>query len=343
MILGWDIGGANTKVVALEQDTAGVASYRATSVACDIRHDPSELRGVLRRMAAEFKGAVAHAVTMTAELSRAFRTKREGVTFVLDALAEALPGASVSVYTADGTFVTPDEAKADPLATAASNWMATASLLARTVPNGLLIDIGSTSTDIIPIIDGTVAARGRTDPARLGSGELVYTGATRTPAESVVRQVPLGNGMARVAAEGFAVTGDAYLWLGRLTTGDYTAATPDGRPAEREFAGERLARFVCADRDMLDDDALDGIAHAIAHAQLYTIVEAVAQVRAQRDPPLHLAVIAGLGDFIAAEAARLVGLQAVRLADRLGSEAAARAAPAAAVATLLGAVLWQSS
>ncbi len=68
-----------------------------------------------------------------------------------------------------------------PLTVAASNWVATALVVADEVPDAILIDMGSTTTDIIPIVGGVVRAIGLTDPDRLASGELVYTGALRTP------------------------------------------------------------------------------------------------------------------------------------------------------------------
>ena len=40
----------------------------------------------------------------------------------------------------------------------------------------ILIDIGTTTTDLIPLARGTVAARGRSDTERLQTGELVYAG-----------------------------------------------------------------------------------------------------------------------------------------------------------------------
>jgi uncharacterized hydantoinase/oxoprolinase family protein len=123
-----------------------------------------------------------------------------------------------------------------------------------------------------------------------------------------------------------------HLWLGRLAPEDYTVPSPDDRPATREFAGERLARIVCGDREMLDEAAIDEIARALAEAQVELVAAAVERVR-QRWPLVTTAVVTGLGDFIAADAASRVGLRVVPLADRLG--AASRTAPAVAVAWLL--------
>lgn len=331
-VLGWDIGGVNTKLARV--DDADPRRCRAASIAYEIQRDPSALAPTLAALAASVGARPnwPHAVTMTAELSQAFRTKREGVAHVLDALADAFPGDPLNIYTVDGRFVPPDEARAHPLAVAASNWAATAALVARTTPNAILIDIGSTSTDIIPLRDGRVAARGRTDPARLATGELVYTGAVRTPVEALVRDVPLGDSRAAVSAEWFATVGDAHIWLGRLDPADCTAATADGRPATREYAGERLARVVCGDREMLDEAAIDGIALAVVEAQLTVVADAVRRVRAA-SPEATIAVVTGLGDFVAAESARRAGLEVVPLSASFGS--AARTAPAAAVACLL--------
>nr|MBA2436279.1 H4MPT-linked C1 transfer pathway protein [Chthoniobacterales bacterium] len=311
----------NVKAVRLDGRPGQPPALHSRSTPFEIQQDPAALVPTLRRLAAGHEaGGGPHALTMTAELSQAFRTKREGVGAVLDAVEAAFPGAEVRVYTVGGRFVTPAVARSIPLEVAAANWAATARLVAHFVPDCLLIDIGTTSTDIIPIVGGEMAAEGRTDPERLASGELVYTGALRTPCEAVASEVPVGGARCAVSAEGFALMGGVYLWTGRLSPEDYTVKAPDGRPGTREFAGERLARVVCADREMLDDEAIGRIADALSEAQTGTVVAAIGRVRA-RHPGLRVAVVTGSGDFIAAEAARRMGLAVVPLADRFGEAA----------------------
>jgi probable H4MPT-linked C1 transfer pathway protein len=335
-VLGWDIGGVNTKAARLDWQGDGPL-LRSTCVPYELKHEPRRLGATLAQAAREVGAAATdlHAVTMTAELSQAFRTKREGVGFILDALEAAFPGSNFRVYTAQGQFVSTEQARSQPLTVAAANWAATAGLVARSISTCILMDVGTTSTDLIPIVNGRVGLQGHTDPERLLSGEQIYTAALRTPVEAVARQVPLWGGTAGVSADGFAVMGDAHLWLGRLRPADYTCPTSDGRPPTRDSAGDRLARVVCGDREMLDDDALHDIATALAGAQVGTVAEALGRVR-QRWPLITSAVVTGLGDFIAAEAAASLGLGIVYLSDQLGD--AARTAPAAAVAWLL----WHS-
>src|SRR5215204_1689118 len=242
-VLGWDIGGVNTKVARLSSDHDG-SLLQTASLPYEIKRNPAALATTLRQAARSVgnQGGDLHAVTMTGELSQAFRTKREGVAFILDAMEEAFEGDPLKVYSVDGTFVTPKTARELPLSVAAANWVATSAFIARMLPTCVLLDIGSTSADLIPIVNGRVAAEGRSDPARLLSGELVYTGAVRTPVEAVTGEVPLWGGKAGIGADGFALIGDAHLWLGHIAPADYSCATPDGIPPTRESAGERLAR-----------------------------------------------------------------------------------------------------
>jgi hypothetical protein len=248
-VLGWDIGGANIKAAVVRAGPEGRA-VDVVSRPFEIWRDRRALADVLRAVAAELPAADAVAVTMTAELSDAFRTKREGVGFVLDAV-ERVASAPVRVFTTGGAFVDAATARARPLEAAASNWVATAALVARSVSEAILVDVGSTTTDVVPIRDGRIAALGRTDPERLLAGELVYTGVLRTNVAATVRRVPLRGGECPVASELFAVSGDVHVLLGALRPEDYTVPTPDGRSATAAFAAERLARVVCADREML--------------------------------------------------------------------------------------------
>jgi probable H4MPT-linked C1 transfer pathway protein len=330
-VLGWDIGGVNTKVARVSDGRILSACVRAY----EIQRDPHALTPLLRDLSQEVGGTGddVHAVTMTAELSQIFRTKREGVAFVVDAVTAAFPSADVQVYTVDGRFLLSADAKREPLAVAASNWSATANVVALSHADAILFDIGTTTTDIIPIENGIVVAAGKTDPERLASGELVYTGTLRTPVEAITQQVPLGSARAGVSAEAFALIGDVHLWRGDLAPDDYSITPPDGRPASREFTRERIARIVCADREMLDDGAIDTIADAVANAQLEQIASALARVR-NAHPAIATAVVTGLGAFIAERAARQAGLSVVRLAHAIGDDAS-RCAPAAAVALLL--------
>jgi probable H4MPT-linked C1 transfer pathway protein len=333
IILGWDIGGSNTKVCRVEDGRVVTALSRPF----EVKDAPDQLPALLQTLAAEVSGNApidAHAVTMTAELSRNFSTKREGVAHVLDAVRTAFePRVPIAVFTVRGEFVSIDAARDDAISVASANWMATARRVAEAFPDALLIDVGSTTTDIIPIEGGKVVNVGCTDPERLASGELVYTGVTRTPVEGLAHEVGIADATYGVAAERFATSGDVYVWLGDVPAEAYQGPTADGRPAARPFAAERLRRALCADRELMDDVAVTAFANALAAAQADRVAGAVRRVASAR-PGIRRAVVAGTGAFIAARAARTAGLDVVALAEVHG-DAGSRCAPAAAVALLL--------
>lgn len=308
-VIGWDIGGVNIKAARVRDG----ASLAARNDPFEIQRAPATLAARLEAIAKELdtEESDAHAITMTAELSQFFRTKRDGVRYVLDAVERAFPEARTLAYSVDGRFLDLGTARDVPLLIAASNWSATASLAATLVRDAILVDVGTTTTDVIPISDGRVAALGRTDPERLISGELLYLGAVRTPVEAIVHRVPLHDGLAGVSAESFALAGDIHLWRGDLTSEGYTTPTPDKRPPTREFAGERIARIVCADRELLDESDIDRIAAYVGDSMIARIAASIVCVR-ERHPHIETAVIAGHGAFLARAAARRAGLHIAR-------------------------------
>src|SRR5262249_53239624 len=147
-------------------------------------------------------------------------------------------GKPISVWRNDGRFVDLAVARQVPLQVAAANWLALATYAGRFAPSGpaLLLDIGSTTTDVIPLHDGKPTPRGRTDPERLKCGELIYVGVRRTPLCAL-----LG---IEGAAEVFATTLDVALILDWIPENPDDCDTADGRPATKAAAHVRLARMM---------------------------------------------------------------------------------------------------
>jgi probable H4MPT-linked C1 transfer pathway protein len=257
------------------------------------------------------------AVTMTGELCDCFATKREGVHFILDAVATAAADQPVRVWRTDGRFAGIEAARATPLQTAAANWLALATYAGRFAPQGpaVLIDIGSTTTDIVPLLDGKPAPRGRTDPERLRCGELVYTGVRRTPLCAL-----LGSG---AAAELFATTLDAYLLLGAIPEDPADRGTADGRPATRAAAHARLARMLCADAETCTPDETQKLAQRVLLKQVYALTSAFGGV-AEKLPGVRTAILAGSGEFLARVALReqphFSLSNVISVAERLGAD-----------------------
>jgi (4-(4-[2-(gamma-L-glutamylamino)ethyl]phenoxymethyl)furan-2-yl)methanamine synthase len=327
-VIGLDVGGANTKAVWRN----GV-ERRTVSRPFEVWRDRDALATVLRDVVAGVAPGPVEAValTTTAELSDAFRTKREGVGFVLDAAEAALGGSLLLAFTTAGEVVPFAEARARAPEVAAANWVASALAVTVVYPDAVMIDVGSTTTDVVPIAAGRLVAAGRSDLERLLAGELLYTGALRTNLAAIAPRVPVREGWCPVASELFATSADVHLILDYLGPGAYTCPTPDGRPATVEFARERVARLVCADADQMTAAEIDAIAGFLHAEQVRQIEAAVRRVsgRLEGDPPV---VPLGVGAFLAREAAERMGRAVVELP---WSAAERDAAPAAALAELL--------
>jgi probable H4MPT-linked C1 transfer pathway protein len=291
--LALDVGGANLK--------AAYSSGQAHTLPFELWKRPEELPRALGSLASTLPKADCVALTMTAELCDCFPTKAFGVRSVLDAIECAFPKTPTVVWGIDGRFHEVDEIREAPALAAAANWLALATLASRLIPEGpgLLIDIGSTTADLIPLIDGRVAARGRTDTERLQTSELVYAGVRRTPLCSLALELPFRGRPTGLMAELFATTLDVYLTLGELRSDPNDLGSADGRPATANAALDRLARMVGADRDAFS--AADAFAFALAADKALTdrLVRAARRACSETvDPPMH-AVVAGSGEFLA--------------------------------------------
>jgi probable H4MPT-linked C1 transfer pathway protein len=331
-IVGWDIGGVHTKAVWLPG--GDLEQARAVSRVFEIWQAGDQLPAVLRSVysSLEVGRPDAMAVTMTAELADVFESKRQGVLFVLNALRRTFPDTAIFLLSLDRKLETLDDAIQHPSLFAAANWLASALFVADREPNCLVVDVGSTTTDIIPIRDGCVVTEGCTDTERLMAGELVYTGIVRTNPNTVAAQVPVRGRPCSVAAENFALMGDVYLLLGLFAPGDYTVPTADGGPKTVSGAQRRLARLVCADAETLSPDEIHHLARYLYEKQLQQVVEAMYQV-CSRLPGDALPLIAvGSGRFLAVEASRRLGLP---LATLEIPSAALAVLPCLAVAVLL--------
>jgi probable H4MPT-linked C1 transfer pathway protein len=283
-VLGLDVGGANLKAA----HSRGGARLRPFA----LWRDPAGLAGALRDLLRDWPPYDRLAVTMTGELCDCYESKRQGVDAILDAVAAAAGSAAVRVWTTEGRFVDPATARAAPLRVAAANWLALATWAGRHAPAGpaLLLDVGSTTTDVVPLLDGRPVPSGRTDPERLHSRELVYAGVRRTPLCAL-----LGG---EVAAELFATTLDVCLVLGLQPEAPTDTATADGRPATRAAAHARLARLHCADLETTTAAERHALAERAVARLMDRIGSAVGAI-AERLPALpRTCVLAGSGEFL---------------------------------------------
>ena len=314
--LALDIGGANIK--------AADGNRFSYSQPFQLWKHTVQLVEALRAVIALAPGADHLAVTMTGELADCFVTRKEGVEYIIRAVTTAADGRHTRVYLTDGRLVAPSVALREPLLAAAANWHALARFAGKQASAGpaLLVDVGSTTTDIIPLFEGQPKTQGKSDPGRLCAGELVYTGVERSPVCAVLSSFGWRGADCPLAHEVFATTWDAYLTLGDLPEEPHHTNTANGRPATRAEALNRLARCLCADRDAFTSTEADQMAQAVSRAQQDLISRALSQVLSRMDAAPQTVVISGQGEFLARRVLQRCGLTApeISLSRLLGAE-----------------------
>ena len=336
-VIGWDVGGAHLKAARAE----GGVVVNVVQLPSPLWLGLDRLTEALEAALGQLGPAERHVVTMTAELADVFPDRATGVARIAAVMAERLK--HVAVYAGRAGLIDPSVATENAEDIASANWHASAGLAAQFVPDGLFADIGSTTTDLVPIRGGRVATAGYSDAVRLACGELVYTGLTRTALMAVADRAPVDGAWVGVAAEYFATMADVYRVLGVLDETADQMATADGREKTVEASRARLARMVGRDAGGLGPEGWRGVAAWFAEAQMRRIMDGAALVLSRAHlPDAAPLVTAGAGVRLAERLAERLGRPCVAFATLIQAtlrdeglrDAAATCAPAVAMALI---------
>lgn len=241
------------------------------------------------------------AAVMTGELADCFASKKEGVEYIVDCLVSVCDrlGLCAPIFgSVAGPFLDPESAKRLWLQVAASNWYLTALFASGLLPDesGILIDVGSTTMDVIPFSFGRVTAIGKTDVRRLEHGELVYAGVGRTPVVGLLGSVEINGRKIPLASEYFASVKDALVVADELAEDPDDVETADGRPRTKSYARHRLARCLCADECELESGTIETLAAQTVGRLAELLCCSVDRVIGRSKVPGEKFVIAGTGE-----------------------------------------------
>jgi probable H4MPT-linked C1 transfer pathway protein len=359
---GWDVGGAHLKAAQLDR---AARLHAAVQVPCRLWLGMEHLHRAIEEALAGLHASHRHAITMTGELADVFADRAEGVGRIAETMRGFFARDELRVYAGAAGFVAAADAAARAREVASANWHASARYAAARRAEGLLVDIGSTTTDLVPFARGESRAQGVTDAERLAAGELVYTGVTRTPVMAIARSVACDGVRVPLMAELFATAADVHRLTGALPDDADQHPAADGRGKSDTESARRLARMLGRDASEVGIDVWRRVARELSERQLRCVHDAAAVVlsRGERkagagsgDAPsgdafsgdasaLALAddapvVGAGVGRFLAAALAERLRRPYIDFASLIEGAPAvrewgARCAPAVAVAALL--------
>ncbi|MFM0322103.1 hydantoinase/oxoprolinase family protein [Caballeronia glebae] len=347
-VFGWDVGGAHVKVsMATRAGMLVDVAQWACPLWQGLAHLERAIDAMFERWPAAADASARHAVTMTGEMVDLFADRAEGVRTLTRTLAHRL-GPRTMFFAGDAGWLARSACAEHWRKVASANWLASAQWVAACMPNAVFIDIGSTTTDIIPIVGGRVAARGSSDAERLASGELVYQGVVRTPLCGLTHRIAFRGEPTGVMNEWFATTADVYRLTGELWPEHDQHPSADNGPKTQAASRVRIARMIGRDAVEASDAEWRRFAQGWRHEQLRALEANLARVVA-RDAALAAAPIvgAGCGRFLAAALARQEARSYVdfaRLAgvaddDTTRAEWVSTCAPSVAVALLASAMM----
>lgn len=335
---GLDVGGAHLKVALVEDGR----TVEVQQFVCPLWQGLDKLEAAFDAAAPLLSRASRFAVTMTGELSDLFPDRKTGVATLVARITATL-GPDVGFWMGPRGFGDAAAALRCHGDVGSTNFLATATLAGRRVADALLIDFGSTTADIIPVVGGSPAPLGLTDAERQTTGALVYTGFTRTAVMGVASRAPFRGAWVGLAREYLATMADVRRILGVDLDGIDLHGTADGKGKSLAESTTRLAR-------MLGRDAAEGTSHDwqraaayLRECQLRSLHDGAAGVLSAVDLPADAPIIAaGIGAADVHEIARRLDRSALDFGPLAGTAEACRAratacAPAVAVAHLLSA------
>lgn len=336
-IIGWDIGGAHVKAARAEGGRIVAVTQRACAPHLGLAH----LEAPIRETLAEIGPAELHRITMTAELSDAFEDRAKGVVSIAAITAREIAARDILFYAGALGFVDRASVTQAARSIASANWRASAELVAQRCGDALFIDMGSTTTDLVPISAGRICAIGETDSERLINGELAYAGFSRGAPQAYTTRAPVDGRWTPLVNESFASMADVRRVTGDLPEGESPAdlsPTADGRPKSIAASSARLARLIGA--DSLCDGQARALASWFAQAQLREIENQIALLMSRSAVAQDAQVIgAGVGRMIVKRLAEAQGrayrdFAALIAGPQALVAAASNCAPAAALALL---------
>lgn len=285
-ILGLDIGGANTKAALIQCNKLKIkksSSYIEYFPFWErnLNQIPNLFKRIIEKLVNKNqlrqKDLDYISITITAELSDAFQTKREGIEIIVNSLNKVFNKDKMFFISTDFEFIKLDKVKNNYLSIAAANWVSTSLFLGNFIPKCILIDAGSTTIDIIPILDSRPITIGKTDIERLINHELIYTGGLRATIPSITHFVLYKGKNVRISFEKFALISDIHRILNNISEKEYINETADNRGKSIDHCYARLARIICMDIETIAKDDLYNIANYIYEKQLEIIQSEVSQ------------------------------------------------------------------
>ena len=286
-IIGWDIGGAHIKAAKIDFKKK---TSKTKQIYSPIWKNLNYLKKSIKLIKKKLGKTNYHAITMTAELSDIFPDRKNGVKHIINLSSKILGEKNIFFYSKKN-FLKKKLAIKKPFELNSMNWHATASFISNFFPNCILVDIGSTTSDIIPIKNKKIISKGVSDYQRLKSNELIYLGVLRTPIQAVERKKNLIN-------ENFANLSDVYRVLNKIPSTFDLLPTLDSKTKNKHDSARRIARIFGKDYKKNHFLKWKKIAYQIEGEHLKILKSVIKKIEKKNFLKKVPIIGAGIGEFL---------------------------------------------
>ena len=286
-IIGWDIGGAHIKAVKIDFKKKELKNLHMYS---PIWKNINTLEKSIKLIKKKFGKNNYHAVVMTAELSDIFKNRKLGVKHIINLSSKILGDKNTFFYNKKN-FIKKNIALDKANSLKSLNWHATANFIGSFFSNCVLVDIGSTTTDIIPIKNKNVISKGCNDYKRLQSNELLYLGVLRSPINAIEKKKNL-------IYENFADLGDVYRILKKIPAKFDLLPTKDNKNKDKHSSARRIARIFGKDYKKNDFLKWKKVCYKIEKNHLKILSENIKKVEKRNFSKKVPIIGAGIGEFL---------------------------------------------
>ncbi len=230
-------------------------------------------------------------ITTTSPL---FASAQETVEFIVLSVTKFIHPANITFYTHDETFVTVNDALANPTKVVSVGWKALGKGLWQMLKkDGLVVDFSTRTTSFIPIRDGKILSESQSDFERIKNDELVFYGFLETNVAFIQPKFDFDGETYNLPFEPHAITADLFLITEDMQPNDYITDTPDKKAKFKEDAMDRLKRMLCISDDGFSENDLEKIAHLLKLRMLEKINQIIKKKLEEYD--LNRIIITGMG------------------------------------------------
>ena len=232
--IAWDIGGAHLKRCIMDW-----RKHSCSIFLCELWKNNC-LQEIINKTNKTYgkKREVLNIVTMSGEMSDIYNSRLDGVNKILKVFKSY---SNTKIYTKRKglIFLKERNIKSD---IASSNWHVTAEYLKKYINNGMIIDLGSTTTDFILIKNKNIINKRFDDFSGLKNQELVYSGVLRTPIFWITKSVKIRGQLLSIIPENFSTFADILVILNVIPKSYYYSSTADGKDKTKIDSLKRLSR-----------------------------------------------------------------------------------------------------